>query len=193
MKFDDNCLRRVIRELQRLRGVELTKIGAARKYLVDDKGVRYLVLGGVEHRHEIPRAIFEEEARAAGESLLVVALPGRNELDIFVGPFRPLLEHGDRLPADHDHYVFHVHRFTNRLIVREIPFLELTRVTLQTPEEEMRAARKALEKLKRNQAIAVARTRRSNAVKEAATRGGRAVVAVEGNLIRADFRKGKSK
>ena len=66
-------------------------------------------------------------------------------------------------------------------------------ISYTPPEEGARAARKALEKAKRNQAIAIARSRRSSAANAAGTRNRPAVVEVEGNLIRADFRRGKTR
>src|SRR5215510_9460057 len=121
MKFDENSRRRVIRELQREYGVELTRIGHPWKYLKDEKGGRYVVLGGNDYRYDIPRAIFDEEARNSGSCMLVVAIQ-------------------DRIPLDNDHYVVHVHRFTSRLVVREIPSLELSQLNRQAPEDSARGA-----------------------------------------------------
>src|SRR5262249_38923082 len=96
-------------------------------------------------------------------------------------------EHKERLSASKDHYVFHLHRFTNQLLVREIPSLELDRINRETPQEKERAARIKLEKVKRLQAIAKERQPDSRTSSESRARRG--VVAVEGNLIRADFQK----
>ena len=119
---------------------------------------------------------------------MIATLDGDN-LDIFVGPFRPMLEHRDRLSVSKDHYVFHLHRFTTRLLVREIPSLELKQITQQTPEEGRHALRKTLEKFKRLEAIAVAKSKEANATSKAKSRNDQRVVAVEGNLVRADFRR----
>ena|SRR6185295_8453262 len=189
MRFDENCRRRVIRELQRHFGVDLRKVGHLQKYLVDDKGVRYVVLGGVDYWHGIPRSIFRDEAHAGGDTVLAIATLDGNDLDIFVGPFRPMLEHRDRLSPDKDDYVFHFHRFTTRLLVREIPSLELKQITQRPPEQGRRALQKSLQKLKRRGAIAVARSKEASSTSKAGSQIDRRVVAVEGNLIRADFRR----
>src|SRR4249919_181358 len=131
MKFDENCRRRVVRELQRHFRVDLKKIGRLQKYLVDNKGVRYIVLGGVDYWHGIPHSIFRDEESAGGDTVLVIATLDGNSLDIFAGPFRPMLEHRDRLAVYEDHHVVHLHRFTTRLLVREIPSLELKQITQQ--------------------------------------------------------------
>jgi len=189
MKFDENARRRVVREVQRQFGVGLRKIGPARNYLIDDKGVRYIVLGGVDYRHEIPCSIFQEEELAAGDTRLVVATLDRGNLDIFIGPFQPLLEHRHQLSIDNEHYVFHLHRFASRLIVREIPSLELEQIRQEAPGNSACAARTVADNLKRANALALARGKVSKSRNEARSRADERVVAVEGNLIRADFRK----
>ena len=189
MKFDENCQRRIIRDLQRNRGVELRKVGAARKYLVDDRGVRYIVLGGADYGHEIPRSIFEAEERASGNTLLVIAMLDGNSLDIFTGPFRPLLEHKNRLRIDKDNYVFHVHRFTARLLVREVPWLELTQMGQRIPEERKGATGKVPTKRTPPQTIPVATVKQPNPAKETQTSGRGGVIAADGKLIRVDFRR----
>ena len=173
MKFDENCQRRVIRDLQRHFHVELAKIGRARNYLVDGNGARYVVLGGDDYRRGISCAIFEGEERAGGEALLVVAMLDREDLDIFVGPVRPLLDEKDRLRLSDDRYVFHLHRFPGSLIVREIPSL-------------------ALKQIDRN-ISGVARKPVPGTAAKARSRPARTVIAVEGNLVRADFRKKERK
>ena len=173
MKFDENRQRQVIRDLQRHFHVDLGKVGRARNYLVDGNGGRYIVLGGEDHRHGVSRAIFQEEERAGGEALLVVAMLGREDLDIFVGPFRPLLDEKDRLRLSDDHYGFHLHRFPGSLIIREIPSLDLR----QIDRDISGIARKPL----------------PGTAAKARSRPSRTVVAVEGNLVRADFRKKERK
>jgi len=184
MTFDDNCRRRVVRELQRHFLVDLKKVGRLQMYLVDNKGVRYIVLGGVDYRHGIPHSIFRDEESAAGGTVLVIATLDGSNLDIFVGPFGPMLEHRDQLSVDKDDYVFHVHRFTTRLLVREIPSLELKQITQQAPEGRRHALRKTL---------AVARSKEAGSTGKAKSRTDPRVVAVEGNLIRADFRRREPK
>jgi len=173
MKFDENCQRRVIRDLQRHFHVDLAKVGRARNYLVDGDGARYIVLGGDDHRHGVSRAIFEEEEQAGGEALLAVAMLDRENLDIFVGPFRPLLDEKDRLRLSDDRYVFHLHRFPGSLIVREIPSLELRQIGWDISS----VARKPL----------------PGTAAKARSRPARTVIAIEGNLVRADFRRKERK
>jgi hypothetical protein len=173
MKFDENRQRQVIRDLQRHFHVDLTKVGRARNYLVDGNGARYIVLGGDDYRRGVPCAIFEEEERAGGEALLVVAVLDREDPDIFVGPFRPLLDEKDRLRLSEDRYVFHLHRFPGNLIVREIPSLELRQIDRDIS--------------------AVARKPLPGTAAKARSRPARNVIAVEGNLVRADFQKKKRK
>ena len=173
MKFDENRQRQVVRDLQRHFHVDLAKVGRARNYVVDGSGARYIVLGGDEYRHGVSRAIFEEEEQAGGEALLVVAMLDRESLDIFVGPFRPLLDEKDRLQLSEDRYVFHLHRFPGSLTVREIPSLELRQIareiTRVAPKPPPPTAAKAR------------------------SRPARGVIAVEGNLVRADFRRKERK
>lgn len=173
MKFDDNRQRQVIRDLQRHFHVDLAKIGRARNYLVDGNGARYIVLGGDDYRHGVSRTIFEDEEQAGGEALLAIAMLDRNDLDIFVGPFRPLLDGKDRLQLNEDRYVFHLHRFPGTLIVREIPSLELKQIGRNVSGVE--------------------RNPLPGTVTKAGSRPARNVIAIEGNLVRADFRKKERK
>jgi len=193
MVFDENFHRRVVRELQRHFCVDLRKIGRSRKYLIDNTGIRYIVLGGVEYLHGIPCSIFEEEEHASGDTVLVVATLNRNNLDICAGPFRPLQEHKDRLLIDQDHYLFHVHRFASRLLVREIPSLALEQIQPEIPGDRARAEKRMFENLKRARAIASGREKTAKSQRAARSRVGERVVAVEGNLIRADFRRKDTK
>ena len=127
-KFDEDDRRRVIAAIEKRFSVSLLAIGSYRKYLRDDRGRRYIVLGGYEEWHGIPKKIFESEKAAPADTILVIAKRSKAAIEIYSGPFRPLLDHRDVLPKTAKEYVFNLRSSTSGLSVREVPSLLLRRL-----------------------------------------------------------------
>jgi len=128
-KFDEDDRKRVIAAIENHLGVTLRPIGSRRKYLRDENGRRYLVLGGYDHWHGIPRSIFRDEEATPGDTLLVIAKRYRDDIDIYVGPFQPLLKNKARLPTTvNDQYVFNLRPVTQGFLIKEVPSLVLSQI-----------------------------------------------------------------
>ena len=135
-KFDG----RVIEAIENHFSVTLRPIGSRRKYLRDENGRRYLVLGGYDHWHGIPRSVFRDEEANPGDTLFVIAKRYRDDIDIYVGPFQPMLKNKGRLPTTvNDQYVFNLRPVTRGFVVKEIPTLVLSQIggTKFSPDDKV--------------------------------------------------------
>jgi hypothetical protein len=151
-KFGEDDRGRVIAAVEDHYRVTLKPIGSRRKYLRDENGRRYLVLGGYEHWHGIPCSIFDAEERDPGDTLLVIAKRYRDDIDIYAGPFNPLLKNKSRLPTTvNDQYVFNLRPVTRGFVIKEVPSLALTQIGETKPKRDEKAGdrrfRKAVEML----------------------------------------------
>lgn len=138
-KFDEDDRKHVISAIENHYGVRLNPIGRRRKYLRDESGRRYLVLGGYDHWHGIPRSIFRDEEGNPGDTLLVIGKRYRDDIDIYVGPFQPLLKNRARLPTtSSDQYVFNLKPVTHGFVIAEVPSLALSQIggAKFTPDEK---------------------------------------------------------
>jgi hypothetical protein len=122
-KFDENDRRRVILAVEKRLSVTLTRVGAARKYLKDQCGCRYLVLGG-KLWHGVAESIFSTEKTREGTQI-VVAMQHLGELEVFSAPFKPLVENKHSLPYSNsrDQYEFHLVPARYGFVVRQVPSL----------------------------------------------------------------------
>lgn len=137
-KFDEDDRRRVIAVIERHFDISLRAISSFRKYLRDEQGRRYIVLGGYEDWHGISRRIFALEEASPADTTLIIAKRTKAAIDIFSGPFRPLLDHKHDLPKTDTQYEFNLCSGINGLTVREVPNLVLRRLgeTDYTVEEK---------------------------------------------------------
>ena len=72
-KFDNLDRTRVISEIQRYFGVKLQRVGRRFKWLRDESGRNWWVLGGIDTWHGIPEEMMEDERRTQVEGVLVIA------------------------------------------------------------------------------------------------------------------------
>ena len=97
-KFSQSERREVIERLQVALGVALRPIGSRSKYLEDENGRRYLLLGGYGDWHGIPKEVVETEERSKTQgTLLVVAKRYEDRMEVYSGPLAPLLRAKDKL------------------------------------------------------------------------------------------------
>ena len=99
-KFDDLDRKRVIDAIEEHYGVKLDKVARRRKWLRDESGRTWWVLGGVGDWHGIPKDMWELERSAQTEGMLVIAEKKRTALEVFVGPVRQLVGSIDKLRPD---------------------------------------------------------------------------------------------
>lgn len=96
MKFDQADRRAVIRALESHLGVQLSPVGRRRKWLRDNDGRSYWVLGGYGEWHGIPEEMIDEEVKNPTTGMLVIAKRRREALQVFVGPIDPILRNRNR-------------------------------------------------------------------------------------------------
>ncbi|OGT81746.1 MAG: hypothetical protein A3H91_08430 [Gammaproteobacteria bacterium RIFCSPLOWO2_02_FULL_61_13] len=128
-KFDEIDRRKVIAELEKEFKVHLQSIGNRRIYLTDDNARRYCVLGGYEDWHGIPRDIMEREENDPSDTILVIAKRRRTSIDIFCGPFSPLIRNKKKLTRTNTgQFEFNLQSRGAALFVKEVPDLVLSKL-----------------------------------------------------------------
>lgn len=127
-KFDEHDRQKVIVAIEQHFGISLKKIGSYRKYLSDQHGRRYIVLGGYEDWHGISRNIFDEEEATLGDTTLIIGKRSKTHIEIYSGSFQPLLDSKAHLAKTEDQYVFNLQSSTSGITVREVPNLRLRRL-----------------------------------------------------------------
>ena len=95
-KFNDLDRNRVIAAIEEHCGVTLKKVGRRSKWLRDESGRSWWVLGGEGSWHGIPEEMMEDEKRAQLEGVLVIADKKRSNLEVFAGPLTRLVKARDR-------------------------------------------------------------------------------------------------
>ena len=97
VKFDNLDRKRVIDAVQEHYGVKLDKVGQRPKWLRDESGRTWWILGGVADWHGIPKEMMEHEKEAQREGMLVIAEKKRTSMEVFVGPLNQLVSSRDKL------------------------------------------------------------------------------------------------
>ena len=98
-KFDNLDRTRVISEIQGYFGVKLQRVGRRPKWLRDESGRNWWVLGGIGTWHDIPEEMMEDERRTQVEGVLVIAYKKLTSIDVFKGPLGPLVSASNELPG----------------------------------------------------------------------------------------------
>ena len=96
-KFDNLDRGRVIRAVQEYYDLCLKKVGNRHKWLRDEAGRNWWVLGGKDDYHGIPEDMMEGERQARIEGMLVIAQRKVESIDTFAGALGPLVSRRDEL------------------------------------------------------------------------------------------------
>ena len=96
-KFDNLDRNRVICSVQEHYDLNLKRVGSRPKWLRDESGRTWWVLGGKGEYHGIPEDLMEDERQARVEGMLVVAQRKVGSIDAFSGPLGPLVSTRDKL------------------------------------------------------------------------------------------------
>ncbi len=128
-KFDEHDRRKVISEVEGHFGVHLSPVGSRRKFLEDEVGRTFWVLGGYEDWHGIPPEMIEEEERRSTNGVLVVAKRYKNRIYVYSGALQSLIEHKDMLShTQKGDYQFNISVRGNHLFIKEVPGLILAKL-----------------------------------------------------------------
>ena len=96
-KFDNLDRDRVILAVQEHYDLYLKKVGSRHKWLRDESGRNWWVLGGKDDYHGIPEDMMEGERQARIEGMLVIAQRKVGSIDAFSGALGPLVSTRDKL------------------------------------------------------------------------------------------------
>ena len=154
-KFDNLDRNRVIGAVQDHFSVKLEEVGRRSKWLQDESGRRWLVLGGIADWHGVPEEMMEYEIQARSEGMLVVAQKKRTYIEAFSGPLRPLFSARDKLyraaqPNGGYQYQFTVQVSRDRLLCVQAQNVVLERFTAipwSAEDKEQARAMNELEKI----------------------------------------------
>jgi hypothetical protein len=131
-KFDETDRRAVIDALTRCHDVRLTPVGRRRKWLRDNAGRSYWVLGGYEEWHGIPEEMMDAEVSSPSGGFIVIAMRQKSAMEIFIGPVAPLvsarasLRRASKTTGD---YQFTFKKRGAHLVIEQAPNVNLTELT----------------------------------------------------------------
>lgn len=137
-KFDNIDRKRAIRTVEDYFGVKLSKVGRRLKWLQDEAGRNFWILGGYGEWHGIPEEMMDAEISAPTEGILVVAVRKKNSMEIFAGSVGNLYKGREKLyrakktTAD---YQFTYKVRGNHLIVEQLPGFSLEKIGALPYEE----------------------------------------------------------
>ena len=130
-KFDNLDRDLVIKEIQERCGVKLKKMRDRTKWLRDESGRNWWVLGGLGTWHGIPEEMMADERRTQVEGVLVIAYKKLTSIDVFKGPLGPLVSASNGLPGatqPGSQYYFNVEPSRTRMRCIEVPKVVLDRL-----------------------------------------------------------------
>ena len=101
-KFDNLDRDLVLHEIQKHYAVKLQQVGGRSKWLKEESGRSWWVLGGRENErgkywHGIPEEMMEDETRAQDDGMLVIAEKHLTSIEAFAGPLGRLVSARDTL------------------------------------------------------------------------------------------------
>jgi hypothetical protein len=139
-KFDEIDREKVVSEIEKYFKINLTRFGRRKKYLSDQNGKSYWVLGGYDNWHGIPPDMLSEEKRKSTNGVLVVAKRYTSKIDIFVGSLQKLIDNEKSLCHTQDgDYQFNVTTRNDCLLVKEIDGLVLMKLGGSAYSQEEKA------------------------------------------------------
>lgn len=96
-KFDKTDRGAVIRTVEKALGISLKRQGRRQKWLKDQNGKNFWVLGGYGEWHGIPEEMMDAEITEQTNGFIVVAIRQKTDMQIFMGPIQPVLEGRSKL------------------------------------------------------------------------------------------------
>ncbi len=120
-KFDNLDRGHVVREIEERCGVTLKKVGRHFKWLRDESGRNWWVLGAQDNWHGVQEVMIEDERRAQVGGVLVIADRKHASIDVFKGPLEPLVSASDGFRRPSGNYSFNVKICGDRMWVKEAP------------------------------------------------------------------------
>jgi len=135
-KFDLYDRKKVISEIEKHFNITLTQIGNRKKWLQDQNGRSFWVLGGYENWHGIPPEMMEmENTKANGK--LIIAEKEKDRINIFSGDLGPFIKNKKTLSrTEKGDYHFHIYVKGGHLFIKEIPDCVLKKIVIVSYTKE---------------------------------------------------------
>ena len=136
-KFDNIDRKRVIRAVEDHFGVTLSKVGRRPKWLQDEAGRNYWVLGGYGEWHGIPEEMMDAEIKSPTEGMLVIAVRKKASMEVFAGGVGGLINGRVKLcraKKTTGDYQFTYRVIGDHLIVEQLPSFSLERIDVLSYE-----------------------------------------------------------
>ncbi len=91
-KFDDLDRRRVKETTEKHFRVKLKKVKKSEKWLRDNSGTNWILMGGVGNFHGMAKEIVDNEREAESEGKLIIALKKTQKIELFTGSLKPIVQ-----------------------------------------------------------------------------------------------------
>ena len=153
-KFGNLDRNRVIRAVEEYYDVKLEKVRRRPKWLQDESGRNWWVLGGYGDYHGVPEDMMEAELQALIAGILIIAERKLPDIEIFSGSVEKLCKNRNRpyrAGKTTGDYQFNIHTSGSRLMVtgvKTVPIVRLERIDSFSYSEEDKAQDRKLGKLK---------------------------------------------
>ena len=146
-KFDNLDRKRVTDAVQEHYGVKLGIVGRRPKWLRDESGRTWWILGGVAGWHGIPKEMMEHEKEAQLGGILVIADRRLRSIEVFVGEMSQLVNSRDKLyPTKTGAYQFTVKVRGDIMQFVQVPAVVLERiVSIPHSDEDREQVRRVSE------------------------------------------------
>ena len=173
-KFDNPDRNRVIRAVEEYYGVKLVKAGRRPKWLQDESGRNWWVLGGYGGYHGVPEDMMEAELQASTSGMLIIAVRKLPDIEIFSGPVGQLCKNRHNLYRAWNttrDYQFITTGSRNELKVtgeKDVEIVRLERIISFSYSEEDKAQDRELGKLRKEIAAALNKVTQAGTAEELA-------------------------
>ena len=144
-KFDSLDRNRVIRAVEEYYDVKLERVRRRPKWLQDESGRNWWILGGYGVYHGVPEDMMEAELQASTAGMLIIAVRKLPDIEIFSGPVEQLCKNRNRLYRARKttgDYQFNIHASGSRLMVTgagNVQIVQLKRIDSFSYSEEDKA------------------------------------------------------
>lgn len=160
-KFDSLDRNRVIREVEEYYNVKLEKAGRRSKWLQDESGRNWWILGGYGDYHGVPEDMMEAELRDPTAGMLIIAVRKLPDIELFSGPVEQLCENRHNLYRARNttgDYQFITSVSRNDLKItgeKDVEIVRLKRIVSFSYSEEDKAQDRGLGKQRKERAVAL--------------------------------------
>lgn len=144
-RFDQTDRRAAIRKLELALGVSLKPVGRRRKWLKDEEGRSYWVIGGYGEWHGIPEEMMDAEIEKPSGGYLVIAMRHKAAMQIYIGSLAAIVNARDKLyraSKSTGDYQFTYRKRGTSIVVEQSPSIRLADLASFEYSDSMKASDK---------------------------------------------------